>query len=203
MIYSLYKDDTTFTNHVYVDSPLAIDLLYLLRENLHDKELQEFDKMLEWKNLVLCSKPDDSKALVDSNESCVILSTSGMMTNGRIRHHFKKIVSDPNATILFCGYSTEGSLASMLKDTKRETIDIDGKTYTIKCASYSLKSMSGHAMYETLVDYYSNINCNKIILHHGSSEAKESLAKGLKDILSDKCQSTKVICANNSLKIVG
>ena len=79
-------------------------------------------------------------------------------------------------------------------------INIDGKTYTIKCASYSLKSMSGHAMYETLVDYYSNINGNKIILHHGSSEAKESLAKGLKDILSDKCKSTKVICANNSLK---
>lgn len=41
-------------------------------------------------NLVLCSKPDDSKALVDSNESCVILSTSGMMTNGRIRHHLKE-----------------------------------------------------------------------------------------------------------------
>ena len=200
MIYSIYKDDNTFDKHIYIDSPLAIDLLYLLRKDLHDEELQEFDKMLEWKNLVLCSKPDDSKALVDSNESCVILSTSGMMTNGRIRHHFKKIVSDPNATILFCGYSTEGSLASMLKDPKRETIDIDGKTYTIKCASYSLKSMSGHAMYETLVDYYSNINCNKIILHHGSSEAKESLAKGLKDILSDKCKSTKVICANNSLK---
>ena len=67
--------------------------------------------------------------------------------------------------------------------------------------SYSLKSMSGHAMYETLVDYYSNINCNKIILHHGSTEAKENLAKGLRDILLNKCKSTKVVCANNSLKL--
>ena len=200
MIYSLYKDNDTFNNHIYIDSPLAIDLLYILRNNLQDEELEEFDKMLSWKNLVLVSNPNDSKALVSSDEPCVVLSTSGMMTNGRIRHHFKKIVSDPNATILFCGYSTDGSLASLLKDPKRDTIDIDGKTYKIKCASYSLKSMSGHAMYETLVDYYSNINCNKIILHHGSTEAKESLAKGLRDILSNKCKSTKVVCANNSLK---
>lgn len=49
MIYSLYKDDNTFNKHIYIDSPLAIDLLYLLRENLYDEELQEFDKMLEWK----------------------------------------------------------------------------------------------------------------------------------------------------------
>lgn len=197
MIYSLYKDDDTFNNHIYIDSPLAIDLLYILRNELKD---DEFDKMLNWKNLVLVSQPNDSKALVNSDEPCIILSTSGMMTNGRIRHHFKRIVSDPNATILFCGYSTEGSLASLLKDPKRDIIDIDGKTYKIKCASYNLKSMSGHAMYETLLDYYSNVNCERIILHHGSTEAKESLAKGLKNELEKKCKTTKITCSNNSLK---
>jgi metallo-beta-lactamase family protein len=123
-----------------------------------------------------------------------------MMTNGRIRHHLKKIISDPNATILFCGYSTEGSLASILKNPKTQTIDIDGKTYNVKCASYSLKSMSGHAMYETLLDYYSNINCNRIVLHHGSITAKESLARDLRTELEKQCKTTKVTCANNSLK---
>ena len=62
MIYSLYKDDTTFTNHVYVDSPLAIDLLYILRNSLQHEEFEEFEKMLNWKNLVLISSPNDSKA---------------------------------------------------------------------------------------------------------------------------------------------
>ena len=124
-----------------------------------------------------------------------------MMNVGRIRHHFKRIVSDPNATILFCGYSTDGSLASMLKDNKRKTIDIDGKEYKIRCASYNLKSMSGHATHEILLDYYSNVNCNKIILHHGSEKAKNELAKDLKEELSKKCKSTRVICANNSLKV--
>ena len=55
-------------------------------------------------------------------------------------------------------------------------------------------------MYETLIDYYSNINCERIILHHGSIEAKEYLAKELENELEKKCKTTKVTCANNSLK---
>lgn len=200
MIYSICKDNESFKYKVYIDSPLAIDLLDILKNNLQGEELLEFEEILKWENLSLCREATESKVLVDSTEPCIILSTSGMMTQGRIRHHFKKIVSDPNATILFCGYSTEGSLASLLKDPKRKEIDIDGKTYKIKCSSYSLKSMSGHAMYETLLNYYSSINCNKIILHHGSTKAKEHLAKDLKKELEKKCKSTKVVCSSCSLK---
>ena len=60
--------------------------------------------------------------LFSSKEACVILSTSGMCQVGRVRHHIKALVGNPNATILFVGFSTEGSLASLLKDNKRKTI---------------------------------------------------------------------------------
>ena len=73
--------------------------------------------------MVLSKESIESKAIVESKEPCLVISTSGMMNVGRIRHHFKRIVSDPNATILFCGYSTDGSLASMLKDNKCTVYD--------------------------------------------------------------------------------
>ena len=199
LLYRIYGDD--FPYKIYLDSPLAIDLFRDLKFQLNEEDLELYDKIINWKSLVLTRESEESKTLVSSKEPCVIISTSGMMQVGRIRHHFKKIVSDPNATILFCGYSTDGSLASMLKDNKRKTIMLDGKEYKIKCASYSLKSMSGHATHEILLDYYSSVNCNKIILHHGSENAKNEFSKDLKEELSKKCKSTKVICANNSLKI--
>lgn len=199
-IYSLYKNED-FPYKIFIDSPLAIDLIEDLHNKLQDEELQEFENMLNWEKLELIRESEQSKSLVSSNQPCVILSTSGMMTTGRIRHHFKSIVSNPNSTILFCGYSTEGSLASLLKDPKNQTISIDGKEYKIKCASYSLKSMSGHAPFDVLLNYYSNVNCNKIILHHGSENAKITLSKYLKKELENKCKTTRVINANSSLKI--
>lgn len=200
LVYNLYKDDESFKYKVYLDSPLAIKLLKEMRKSLSDDELEEYDKMIAWDNLVLVNEAEESKALVASNEPCLILSTSGMCSVGRIRHHLKSIVSNSNATMLFCGYSTDGSLASMLKDNRRKEINIDGKAYKIRCSSYNLKSLSGHAMFDFLVEYYSSINCNKIILHHGSHNAKNSLAKVLSAKLSELCKSTRVICANGSLK---
>jgi Predicted exonuclease of the beta-lactamase fold involved in RNA processing len=199
MIYQLYCNEN-FPYKVYIDSPLAIKLLYDYRDVLEGEEKELFEKILNWDNLVLVEETIDSKALVADNSPKIVLSTSGMCQIGRIRHHFKSVISNPNATILFCGYSTEGSLASLLKDPKRKEIDIDGKTYVIRCCSQSLKSMSGHATFEVLLDYYSHINCNKIILHHGNTEAKENLSKELKKKLEKECKTTKVICANNSLK---
>lgn len=199
MIYELYKDKD-WQPKVYVDSPLAISIFKEYKDVLDGHEKELFDELLNWKNLVFVKETEDSKALVLSNEPCVILSTSGMMQVGRVRHHVKALISNPNATILFVGFSTDGSLASLLKDNKRKTITIDTKEYPCRCASYSLKSMSGHMPFYQLLDYYSSINCNKIILHHGSQESKDIFAEALKKELENKCKTTRVIIANSSLK---
>lgn len=200
MIYNLYGEDKDFGYKVYLDSPLAIDLLNLVRENLDNNKLELYDKIINWENLILVKETEDSKRLVASNEACIIISTSGMCNVGRIRHHFKSMVSNANATILFCGYSSTNSLASILKDPKTKEIKIDDKSYIVRCNVSNLKSLSGHAMFEQLLDYYSSVNCNKIILQHGSKEAKETLAKELKNKLEKECKTSKVICANSSLK---
>ena len=128
------------------------------------------------------------------------MSTSGMCQCGRIRHHLKKCIPNSNTTILFVGFSTDGSLASILKDNKRKTVKIDGKEYVCRCAAYSLKSFSGHAPFWQLVENYTNINCSKLILHHGSNSAKVKLKEALDVEFSHKCKSTRVVISNSSLK---
>lgn len=199
MIYSLYKDNE-WQPKVYIDSPLAIEIFKDYEKVLEGEDKEIFDELLKWDNLIFVKESEESKSLVSSNEPCVILSTAGMCNVGRVRHHLKSVISNPNATVLFVGFSTEGSLASLLKDNKVKSVNIDGKEYKCKCSSYSLKSMSGHAPFKQLVDYYSSINCTKIVLHHGSNFAKETLANTLKKELEKKCKTTRVVIANSSLK---
>lgn len=199
MIYQIFKNEE-WQPKVYIDSPLAINIFNEYKDLLTGEEKELFDELLNWKNLKFVKESEESKVLVSSNEPCCIISTAGMCQVGRVRHHLKSLIPNPNATILFVGFSTPGSLAALLKDKKTKSVNIDTKEYTCRCASYSLKSMSGHAPFWNLVDYYSSINCNKIVLHHGSKSAKENLSRELKKELEKKCKSTRVVIANSSLK---
>lgn len=200
MIYEMYKD-SDWKPKVYVDSPLSIKIFEDYDECLDGEDKVLFYEMIQSNMFTFVKESEDSKALVESDEPCVILSTSGMCTVGRIRHHLKKCIPNPNTTILFVGFSTEGSLASLLKDNNRKTVTIDQKEYKCRCSSYSLKSMSGHAPFWQLVDDYTKINCQKLILHHGSNSAKETLKKALEKEYEKQCKSTRVVIANSSLKV--
>ena len=160
MVYQMYKD-SEWKPKVYIDSPLSIRIFNDYEACLEGQDKDDLDELINSGMFTFVKEPEKSKALVASNEPCLVLSSSGMCQVGRIRHHLKKCVSDPNDTILFVGYSTDGSLASLLKDNKCKSITIDQKVYPCRCSSYSLKSMSGHAPFNQLVENYSNINCQK------------------------------------------
>lgn len=199
MVYQMYKD-SEWKPKVYIDSPLSIRIFNDYEACLEGQDKDDLDELINSGMFTFVKEPEKSKALVASNEPCLVLSSSGMCQVGRIRHHLKKCVSDPNATILFVGYSTDGSLASLLKDNKCKSITIDQKVYPCRCSSYSLKSMSGHAPFNQLVENYSNINCQKLILHHGSKLAKETLKEALDKEYMRNYKTTRVIIANSSLK---
>ena len=124
-----------------------------------------------------------------------------MCNNGRVKHHLKNIISNPNATVLFVGYAGEGTLADNLKKELNEII-IDGETYIKECKIDTLQTLSSHITYFGMTEYYTNINCNKLVLHHGDIEGKKQLKEDLEEIFYQKCQTTKVIVADKNTKII-
>lgn len=199
MVYELYKDEE-WQPKVYVDSPLSIAIFKEYTDILEGEDKEKFDELMKWDKLVFVHESEESKSLVSSKEPCFILSSAGMCNVGRIRHHLKAVIPDPNATVLFVGFSTPGSLAAILRDKKTKSINIDDKEYKCRCASYSLKSMSGHMPFNQMLNTYTELNCNKIVLHHGSTEAKETFAKALKERFEKECKTTRVVISNSSLK---
>ena len=167
---------------VYVDSPLAISATEVFRENanLFDEETQALiergDNPLEFPGLQFTRTADESKALNEKNESAIIISASGMCEVGRIKHHLKHHLWDPNSTVLFVGYQAPGTLGRRIDDGEK-VVRIFGEEIAVNARIEYIEGYSGHADQEWLMNFiYSFITKPKhVFLVHGEPNGQEIL----------------------------
>lgn len=173
---------------VYVDSPLAISATEIFRENanLFDEETQAIiesgDNPLEFPGLQFTRTADESKALNEKNESSIIISASGMCEVGRIKHHLKHHLWDPNSTILFVGYQAPGTLGRRIVDGEK-MVRIFGEEIAVNARIEYIEGYSGHADQEWLMNFvYSFITKPKhIFLVHGEPSGQEILKSKIEE----------------------
>ena len=173
---------------VYVDSPLAISATEIFKENanLFDEETQAViesgDNPLEFPGLQFTRTADESKALNEKNESSIIISASGMCEVGRIKHHLKHHLWDPNSTILFVGYQAPGTLGRRIVDGEKR-VKIFGEEIAVNARIEYIEGYSGHADQEWLMNFvYSFITKPKhIFLVHGEPTGQEILKSKIVD----------------------
>ena len=164
---------------VYVDSPLAISATEIFRENmdLFDDETQELikggDNPLEFPGLQFTRTAEESKELNAKNESSIIISASGMCEVGRIKHHLKHNLWNPNSTILFVGYQAPGTLGRKIVDGAK-TVKLFGEEIAVNARVEYIEGYSGHADQEWLLNFvYSFLKKPKtIFLVHGEPEGQ-------------------------------
>ena len=167
---------------VYVDSPLAISATEIFKqnENLFDEEVKEEiqrgDNPLEFDGLKFTKTAEESKALNESTEPCIIISASGMCDVGRIKHHLKHNLWNPKSTILFVGYQAQGTLGRAIVNGAKK-VKIFGEEIAVNAKIEYIEGYSGHADQEWLLNFiYSFFKKPKqIILVHGEEEAKNVL----------------------------
>lgn len=202
IIYNMFKDNKEFDTKVVIDSPLTNRLLDRYSEVLQGDAKDKFDEMLSWKNLIRITDPMESKGAVESMKNVVILSSGGMLQSGRSVKWARSILPNYNDCIILCGYCGEGTLGWKIKNySEQKTINIDGTPIKNKCQIVNLRSFSSHMQREQLLNYYSNINANKIYLVHGDMDGKVEFAQDLKDEISNKSKTTKVCVVNKGTTI--
>ena len=176
------KYQTLMKAPVYVDSPLAISATEVFRENtdLFEEEVKEEilrgDNPLEFPGLKFTMTTDESKALNEDNRPSIIISASGMCEVGRIKHHLKHNLWNPNSTILFVGYQAPGTLGYNIVNGAK-TVKIFGEEIAVNAEIKYIEGYSGHADQEWLMNFiYSFIAKPKhIFLVHGEEESQEVL----------------------------
>jgi metallo-beta-lactamase family protein len=134
---------------VYVDSPMAVDATEIFRRHpeCFDEETRARLRQRDpfgFKGLRYVRAIGDSRALVERNEPCVVVATSGMVEGGRILAHLQRFVGDPRSTLLFVGYQAEHTLGRRLHDGATE-VRIFGEPYKVAIRTERAEAFSAHA----------------------------------------------------------
>ena len=143
---------------VYVDSPLAISATEVFKKNtdLFEEEIKRKiisgDHPLEFPGLKFTQTAEESKELNMSNEPSIIISASGMCEVGRIKHHLKHNLWDPNSTILFVGYQAPGTLGRSIVEGA-EKVKIFGEEIAVAARVEYIEGFSGHADQTWLLNF--------------------------------------------------
>ena len=180
---------------VYVDSPLAISATEVFKKNteLFEEEIQEKikrgDNPLEFRGLQFTPSAEESKALNEDHTPAIILSASGMCEVGRIKHHLKHNLWNPNSTILFVGYQAPGTLGRTIVDGA-EKVKIFGEEIAINARVEYIEGYSGHADQTWLLNFiWSFTNPPKhVFLVHGEYEGQEELKRKIEE--TSECKVT-------------
>jgi metallo-beta-lactamase family protein len=172
---------------VYIDSPLSTKGTGIFKNHLElfNKEFQEFIKKdqspFDFPNLHLVQSVEESKALNELKEPCIIISASGMMEAGRIKHHVFNNIENENNTILMVGYCEPSTLGGRLAAGAQE-VKIFGEIKQVKARVEYVRSFSGHGDYKEMIQFLSCQDKSKIkniFLVHGDKEAQEAFSDHL------------------------
>ena len=126
-------------------------------------------------NLFYINKVEDSKRLNDHKKPCVIISASGMMEAGRVKHHLANNISDPKNTILIVGYCAPTTLGAKIGKGDKE-VSIFGTIYPVKAEVKKIESFSGHGDYKEMISFLSCQDkklLKKMFIVHGEYETQK------------------------------
>ncbi|HEY8934445.1 MAG TPA: MBL fold metallo-hydrolase [Cyclobacteriaceae bacterium] len=171
---------------VYIDSPMAISATYLYYRfpDYHKVKFNqnEFARQLETNMLQFVKTSKHSKTLNSIKNNAIIISSSGMMTGGRILHHLYHRLRNPQDTVIVAGYQAEGTRGRKLVDNE-PTIRIFGEEVPVKCTIENMTSLSGHADKEELFQWMSNFRSapKMTFTVHGEKNHLEAYSKGIRE----------------------
>ncbi|MDD5112054.1 MAG: beta-CASP ribonuclease aCPSF1 [Candidatus Altiarchaeota archaeon] len=129
----------------------------------------------------------ERQSIIGSDEPCIILSTSGMMTGGPIMEYFRHLAENENNSLAFVGYQSEGSLGRRLQNgLSSVTMDDDGKTkqINVRMNVQTIDGFSGHADRRQLLGYAKKIHPKpkRALIVHGEQNKSENLSRTFRDM---------------------
>ncbi len=190
LIYQLnkyYEYNPSIEEHmripIYIDSPMAVEATEAFKKNSSsfNEEARTLvlkgDNPFEFDNLRYIKSQEESMALNKYTFPKVIISSSGMATAGRIRHHLKHNLWDKRNSLVFVGYQAEGTLGRILLDGKKQ-VKILGEEINVGAEIYDIEGFSGHADQNVLLDWINKFKKKpkKIFIVHGEEESATALS---------------------------
>jgi metallo-beta-lactamase family protein len=180
---------------VHVDSPMAIravDIFLKYADEFTDEARQliaKYGSPLTWSGFFFDTKVEDSKKINQSRFPMIIISSSGMVSGGRVLHHLAQRLPDPRNLVLFVGFQAPGTRgATILSGAK--TVRIFAEEIAVRAQVAAIEQFSDHADTTELLTWLRTFKKNPAVTYlvHGEPEASSRLQATMKSELGWKVE---------------
>jgi metallo-beta-lactamase family protein len=166
---------------IHIDSPMAVDAtrIYAAYPEASRASLGAIGgrSVLYGRFIHLHRTRAESQALNEAKGPAVIVSSSGMLSGGRILHHCRVRLPRPENTLLITGYQAAGTLGRALLDGAH-VVRIHKGEVPVLAEVRDLKGLSGHADASEMLRWLSQVDSppRAVFVTHGEEDAALALA---------------------------
>jgi len=192
----LFELDELVTNDrippmpIFFDSPLAIRLTEIFKQyksyfnERAQKAVSTGEHIFDFPGLHSTLKSEDSKTINGVSNPKVVIAGSGMSSGGRIVHHEKHYLPDPNNTILLMGYQSVGTPGRLIQEGVK-TVYISGQNIAVRAHVQTISGYSGHKDSDGLINFVEDTGetLKKVFVVMGEPKSSLFLVQKLRDHL--------------------
>ncbi|MEY8000268.1 MBL fold metallo-hydrolase RNA specificity domain-containing protein [Clostridium sp. Mt-5] len=172
---------------VYVDGMIRdinrtykLNPLYL--KNSLGKKILKGNEPFYDDNIIALDNNEIRKNILENQEPCVIVASSGMLTGGFSQYYAEKIAPMEEGYIVITGYQDEESpgrkLLDLLKDEEDKKLCINEKTVEVNCDVKKI-GLSAHSDKSEIKSLIHFLNPRNIFIVHGGEKVVEGFSKEL------------------------
>ena len=193
----LFELDTLLEGHripvmpIFFDSPLAIRLTDVFKEfksylnENAQKAMSSGEFLFDFPGLHNTLKADESKLIKEVPGPKIVIAGSGMSTGGRVVHHERHYLPDPNNTLLLTGYQSVGTPGRLIQEGM-STVRITGEDVSVRAHIVTISGYSGHKDSDGLLNFVQDMqdSLKKVYVVMGEPKSSMFLVQKLRDNLA-------------------
>ncbi len=187
---SLVENNRNPVMPIFLDSPVAIRLTEVFKQykeyfNENAQHAMTKDKHLfDFPGLHSTLHSDESRKIAEVPNPKVIIAGSGMSSGGRVVHHEKQYLPDPNNTLLLLGYQSVGTPGRLIQEGLK-TVKISGENVVVRAHVVTITGYSGHKDSDGLLNFVQELheNVKKIFVVMGEPKSSMFLVQKIRDNL--------------------
>ena len=174
----------------FFDSPLAIKLTKVYKKYQDDFNktakalIESGDDIFVFPGFQATPTTEQSKKILEYPKPKIIIAGSGMSSGGRVIHHEKNYLPDPNNTLLLTGYQSLGTRGRAIQDGAK-TVRILGENVPIKAKVVTIRGYSGHKDSNNLISFVQKTSdtLEKAFVVMGEPKSSLFLTQKLRDYI--------------------
>jgi metallo-beta-lactamase family protein len=170
---------------VHIDSPMAVDVTETYQHYMRSDELDDLSARsggrLFPRDVTFHRTVEESRKLNDLPGPRIIISSSGMLTGGRVLHHMLRLLPDPKNLLVLVGYQAAGTRGRAIQEGAT-AVRMHGENIPVRAQFISVEGLSAHADSDELMRWLNSAPARPrtVFLTHGEPEAAAALAARVK-----------------------